>query len=77
MTDLDSVVSKAIAEFGGTKDAAELERVKAGYLGKSGVLAEAMKDLAEAELAEVLLELTGRAANSQRRQIEPSGLPKL
>jgi phenylalanyl-tRNA synthetase alpha chain len=45
MTDLDKVVSKAIAEFGGTNDAAELERIKARYLGKSGALAEAMKGL--------------------------------
>jgi uncharacterized membrane protein YkoI len=29
MIDLEKVVSKAIAEFGGTKDAAELERIKA------------------------------------------------
>jgi len=49
MIDLDTVVSKAIAEFGGTKDAAELERIKAGYLGKSGALAAAMKDLAKLE----------------------------
>jgi phenylalanyl-tRNA synthetase alpha chain len=47
MIDLDKLVSKAIAEFGGTKDAAELERIKAGYLGKSGALAGAMKDLAK------------------------------
>ena len=47
MTDLDQVVSKAIAEFGGTNDAAELERIKARYLGKSGALAEAMKGLAK------------------------------
>jgi len=49
MIDLDKIVSKAIAEFGGTKDAAELERIKAGYLGKSGALAGAMKALAKLE----------------------------
>jgi len=46
MIDLDKVVSKAIAEFEATSEANELERVKAHYLGKSGVLGEARKDLA-------------------------------
>jgi phenylalanyl-tRNA synthetase alpha chain len=47
MTDLDKVVSEAIAQFGGTTDAAELERIKARYLGKSGVLPEAFKELSK------------------------------
>jgi phenylalanyl-tRNA synthetase alpha chain len=47
MADLESVVSEAIARFSGTDDAAELERIKARYLGKSGALAEAMKGLAQ------------------------------
>ena len=38
MTDLDKLVSEAIARFGSVNDAAELERVKARYLGKSGEL---------------------------------------
>jgi len=46
MIDLEKVVSKAIAEFKATSDANELERVKAHYLGKSGVLSDARKDLA-------------------------------
>jgi phenylalanyl-tRNA synthetase alpha chain len=45
MSDLDSIVSKAISEFAGTSDAAELERIKAGYLGKSGQLTEQLKSL--------------------------------
>lgn len=45
MQDLEALVAKAIAEFGGTADAAELERIKAGYLGKSGSLTEALKGL--------------------------------
>ena len=68
MTDLDSVVSKAIAEFGGTKDAAELERVKAGYLGKSGVLAGVMKDLAK--LAPEARRETGARVNAAKDSIE-------
>jgi len=43
MIELDKVVSSAIAEFGGTNDANELERIKARYLGKSGALAGAMR----------------------------------
>jgi len=45
MQDLEALVAKAIAEFGGTADAAELERIKAAYLGKSGSLTEALKGL--------------------------------
>ena len=55
MTDLDTLVSEAIARFGGVDDAAELERVKARYLGKSGAITEAMKEL-------------GRLAPEQRRE---------
>ncbi len=47
MIDLDKVVSRAIAEFSGTNDANGLDHVKARYLGKSGVLSEARKELAK------------------------------
>jgi phenylalanyl-tRNA synthetase alpha chain len=47
MIDLDKVVSSAIAEFSGANDANDLERIKARYLGKSGVLSEARKELAK------------------------------
>src|SRR5258708_36922078 len=47
MIDLDKVVSSAIAEFSGTNDANDLEHIKARYLGRSGVLGEARKDLAK------------------------------
>ena len=68
MIDLEKVVSKAIAEFGGTKDAAELERIKARYLGKSGALAEAMKDLAK--LAPEARRETGARVNAAKDSIE-------
>ena len=55
MTDLDKIVSEAIARFAGVVDAAELERVKAAYLGKSGAIPEAMKGL-------------GRLAPDERRE---------
>jgi len=68
MTDLDKVVSEAIAQFGGTSDAAELERIKARYLGKSGVLGEAMKGLAK--LAPEMRRETGARINSAKDRIE-------
>jgi phenylalanyl-tRNA synthetase alpha chain len=55
MTDLDKLVSEAIARFGGVSDPAELERVKAQYLGKSGAIPGAMKEL-------------GRLAPNERRE---------
>ena len=55
MTDLDKLVSEAIARFGGVSDPAELERIKARYLGKSGSIPEAMKEL-------------GRLAPNERRE---------
>jgi len=45
MDPLDEVVRRALAEFDATEDAAELERVKALYLGKQGALTELMKSL--------------------------------
>ncbi len=68
MTDLDKVVSKAIAEFGGTNDAAELERIKARYLGKSGALADAMKGLAK--LAPETRREVGARVNAAKNRIE-------
>src|SRR6266581_997099 len=68
MTDLDKVVSKAIAEFGGTNDAAELERIKARYLGKSGALADAMKGLAK--LAPETRREVGARVNAAKERIE-------
>src|SRR6266704_1925669 len=68
MTDLDKVVLKAIAEFGGTNDAAELERIKARYLGKSGALADAMKGLAK--LAPETRREVGARVNAAKNRIE-------
>ena len=68
MTDLDQVVSKAIAEFGGTNDAAELEKIKARYLGKSGALAETMKGLPK--LAPEARRDAGARINAAKDRIE-------
>src|SRR3970040_594266 len=45
MNDLERIVSDAIARFAATGEAAELERVKAGYLGRAGKLTEMLKGL--------------------------------
>jgi len=68
MTDLEKVVAKAIAEFGSTHSAAELERIKARYLGKSGALAEAMQGLAR--LAPEARREAGVRVNSAKARIE-------
>jgi phenylalanyl-tRNA synthetase alpha chain len=68
MTDLDQLVSEAIARFGGVDDAAELERVKARYLGKSGAITEAMKELGR--LAPEQRRDTGARINSAKDRIE-------
>ncbi|MGB5080134.1 MAG: phenylalanine--tRNA ligase subunit alpha [Burkholderiales bacterium] len=66
--DLDKVVSKAVAEFKATSDANDLERVKARYLGKSGVLSEARKDLAG--LAPEMRREAGTRFNEAKDRIE-------
>src|SRR5258706_15210286 len=68
MTDLDEIVSEAIARFGGVNDAAELERVKARYLGKSGTITEAMKGLAR--LSPEKRREAGARINSAKDRIE-------
>jgi phenylalanyl-tRNA synthetase alpha chain len=68
MTDLDKLVSEAIARFGSVSTAAELEAVKARYLGKSGAFAEAMKGLAK--LAPEARREAGARINSAKDRIE-------
>jgi phenylalanyl-tRNA synthetase alpha chain len=45
MQDVDTIVSEALAIFGGITDADELEGAKAKYLGKTGVITELRKTL--------------------------------
>jgi len=68
MTDLDKLVSEAIERFGSVDDAAELERVKARYLGKSGAIPDAMKELAR--LAPAERREAGARINSAKDRIE-------
>jgi phenylalanyl-tRNA synthetase alpha chain len=68
MNDLDNLVSEAIARFEGISDAAELESVKARYLGKSGPIPEAMKGLAA--LAPEARREAGARINAAKDRIE-------
>jgi phenylalanyl-tRNA synthetase alpha chain len=68
MSDLDQLVSEAIARFDGVDNAAELEQVKARYLGKSGAITEAMKELGR--LAPEHRRDAGARINSAKDRIE-------
>jgi phenylalanyl-tRNA synthetase alpha chain len=52
MQDVDAIVQEALALFAGIADADQLERAKARYLGKSGVLAELNRGLGKLPPAE-------------------------
>lgn len=45
MDNLDDLLGEAISQFDGAHDAAALEQVKAGYLGKNGILTGLLKGL--------------------------------
>ncbi|MCU0806017.1 MAG: phenylalanine--tRNA ligase subunit alpha [Burkholderiales bacterium] len=68
MESLESVVSRALAEFVSTQDAAELERVKAQYLGKQGRLTELLKGLGQ--LAPEARREAGARINEAKDRIE-------
>ncbi|MFO1321788.1 MAG: phenylalanine--tRNA ligase subunit alpha [Burkholderiales bacterium] len=52
MEDLDNVVGEAQRAFGAARDAADLEQIKAKFLGRTGVLTEALKGLGRLEPAQ-------------------------
>ncbi|MCU0898626.1 MAG: phenylalanine--tRNA ligase subunit alpha [Burkholderiales bacterium] len=68
MESLESLVSRALAEFAATEDAAELERVKAQYLGKQGRLTEQLKSLGQ--LAPEARREAGARINEAKDRIE-------
>jgi len=68
MTDLDKLVAEAIARFAAVEDPAELERVKARYLGKSGAIPEAMTELKR--LAPEERREAGARINSAKDRVE-------
>ena len=84
MDKLEDIVKEALELFGGIDDAAELEQVKARYLGKSGALTDLQKGLGRVPAAErpamgVLFNaakerleaaLTERRAAIQRKKLE-------
>ena len=45
MKNLEEIITEAISQMDNIEDPAELENVKARYLGKSGVLTELLKGL--------------------------------
>lgn len=45
MSDLDAIVSQALAEFEAVRDGVALENAKARFLGKSGLITEQLKQL--------------------------------
>ncbi len=45
MSDVDALVSQALAEFAAVKDAAGLENAKARYLGRTGLVTDLLKGL--------------------------------
>ena len=68
MESLESVVSRALAEFAATEDAAQLERVKAQYLGRQGKLTELLKGLGQ--LAPEARRDAGARINEAKDRIE-------
>jgi phenylalanyl-tRNA synthetase alpha chain len=68
MEKLDTLVEDALRQFSGTSDGAELEQIKARYLGKSGVLNDMRKVLATLPAAE--RPAMGARFNAAKEQIE-------
>lgn len=68
MEELDGVVAQAQAAFDAAGDAAELEQVKARFLGKSGVLTEASKSLGK--LAADERKAAGQKLNALKDAVE-------
>lgn len=68
MDELDGVVAQAQAAFDAAGDAAELEQVKARFLGKSGVLTEASKSLGK--LAPDARRAAGQKLNALKDAVE-------
>ena len=68
MSDLETIVATARAEFDACTDAAALENAKARYLGKAGALTELLKGLAKLSAAE--RPAAGAAINDAKRDLE-------
>ncbi|MBI4290772.1 MAG: phenylalanine--tRNA ligase subunit alpha [Betaproteobacteria bacterium] len=68
MNQIDGIVAEALAAFAGIQDADELEHAKARYLGKSGLLTEALKGLGK--LPQEARRESGARINAAKEEIE-------
>src|SRR5476649_1923330 len=68
MQNLDDIVARALAEFGGAPDPAALENAKARYLGKAGELTSLLKGLGA--LAPDERKAAGASINSAKASLE-------
>lgn len=68
MQNLDHIVAEALAEFAALNQMAELEQVKARYLGKTGLLTEQMKQLGK--LSAEQRPAAGAHINQAKEQIQ-------
>ena len=68
MSDLDSIVAAALADFAAAGDPATLENAKARYLGKTGALAAGLKSLAT--LPPEARRETGARINAAKARLE-------
>jgi phenylalanyl-tRNA synthetase alpha chain len=68
MEDLEAIVARALAEFGGAAEPASLENAKARYLGKSGELTALVKTLGKLPADE--RKAAGQAINAAKERLE-------
>jgi len=70
MQDVDAIVKEALAAFSGIDDADQLERAKARYLGKAGVLTQLLKELSKLPASE--RPAFGSRVNAAKAKLEAS-----
>ena len=68
MEDLEAIVARALADFGGAAEPASLENAKARYLGKSGELTALLKTLGKLPADE--RKAAGQAINAAKERLE-------
>ena len=68
MTNLDDLLSEAVTLFNSADNATELERVKARYLGKNGILTELLKELGK--LSPEKRPVMGNRINKVKEELE-------
>jgi phenylalanyl-tRNA synthetase alpha chain len=68
MSDVEALVTQALAEFAATSDAASLENAKARFLGRSGLVTELLKGLGKLPVAQ--RREAGSRINNAKERIE-------